>query len=81
MHFIICVENVEMYIVILQVTSCSQNRRNNDEPGEKIAYLAIVSWVKHDISARVQHFSSLFSMLRIPALSRDFLKDVVLNEV
>ncbi|KAK7109027.1 kelch-like protein 41 [Littorina saxatilis] len=51
---------------------------NVDE--EETVYEAVLAWVQHDIEERHKHFTKLFDKVRLPLLSREYVRtDVLAN--
>lgn len=49
-------------------------------PSEEKVFLAVLSWVKHDVTERVQNIGKLLRHVRLPLLPRDFLMTAVDSE-
>ena len=50
---------------------------NVDE--EETVYEAVLMWVKHDIENRHRHFTKLFEHIRLPLLSKEYVRSDVLS--
>lgn len=72
--------NFQLFLFLISfgdcdVTYCSQL------VSEEETYVAVVDWVKFDYVKRSKLFKDIFQKLDIHLLTRQFLKEVVLNEV
>ena len=47
---------------------------------EEDVYETLITWVKHDLETRREHFEELFSKIRLTSLSKHYLVDQVENE-
>ena len=47
---------------------------------ELLIYETVITWVKHDYSARKPEFSNLFQLIKLDRLPKQFLKDTVATE-
>jgi len=47
---------------------------------EEDVYETLITWVKHDLDTRREHFEELFSKIRLTSLSKHYLVDQVENE-
>ncbi|XP_049283814.1 kelch-like protein 17 [Anopheles funestus] len=47
---------------------------------EEKVFMAVLNWIKHDLSERKKHISELMSHVRLPLVSREFLMNCVETE-
>uniref|UniRef100_A0A1B6D3K8 Kelch-like protein diablo n=1 Tax=Clastoptera arizonana TaxID=38151 RepID=A0A1B6D3K8_9HEMI len=76
------VMNTEEFLLLpfSEVEELISNTQLNIASEEKV-FLAVLSWVKHDISERVSNIGKLLRHVRLPLMSRDFLMTAVESEV
>ncbi|XP_073990192.1 kelch-like protein 17 isoform X2 [Rhodnius prolixus] len=76
------VMNTEEFLLLpfSEVEELISNNQLNIASEEKV-FLAVLNWVKHCVSDRVQFIAKLLSHVRLPLMSRDFLMSTVDSEV
>lgn len=65
--------------LFFQVQDLISNSQLNICSEEKV-FVAVLNWVKHDLSERKKHISELMSHVRLPLVNREFLMSCVETE-
>ncbi|XP_054268588.1 kelch-like protein 17 [Macrosteles quadrilineatus] len=75
------VMNTEEFLLLpfTEVEELISSSQLNISSEEKV-FLAVLSWVKHDVAERVQNIAKLLRHVRLPLMSRDFLMTAVDSE-
>ncbi|KAF7228584.1 kelch-like protein 3 isoform X2 [Nothobranchius furzeri] len=79
-HFCEVVQGEEFLGLSLQQVCCLISSDKLTVSTEEKVFEAMVSWIKHDKPARLEHMPKLMEHVRLPLLSRDYLVKIVEEE-